>query len=534
MAETFPVTWDNPRDAALAWEWEEMHCPRPFPPLAGDYMTAIIERGLNYRYEKFGMPIRYRCRLINNYVYVGEDLDPAANRTALADQSRRGRLAQTRVVRQYWEQQVFPTLMDAYKWMERAPIEAGSSGELAALWDELWRRLARIYGLHFLTNAGSYQSLDSLIDLCTSLLDGISDADALRLVQGLPTDLQRVQRDLFALTQMARGDAKVEQIITGRPQPALNALSSFAGGRTFLRALDEFLSRHGHLGQSYDDLSLPSWADEPVLVIEEIRKRLLQPEQDPDLVRQRLAEDADRLADEIRTRLRGRPDDLARFEEALSHARAVGPLTEGHNYWLDRMLHANAHRFAVRIGRRLVASGVIEAPDDIFYLYAREVEDRLHRPTSMHPIVAARKSDLAHWSAIRPPKYLGAPSSLGTPSGRFDAPPPEQTDPAVLKGTGASPGKAAGPARLIVTPEQFERVQPGDILVCPASNPSWVLLFGIIRGLVTNTGGVLSHAAVVAREFGIPAVVGTGEATQRIREGQWIEVDGSAGEVRIL
>ncbi|MGH6962673.1 MAG: PEP-utilizing enzyme [Dongiaceae bacterium] len=152
----------------------------------------------------------------------------------------------------------------------------------------------------------------------------------------------------------------------------------------------------------------------------------------------------------------------------------------------------------------------------------------------MRPIVAARKSDLAHWSAIRPPKFIGRPSNLGTPSGRFDAPLPEQTDPTLLKGTGACPGKAAGPARVVVAADEFERVKPGDILVCPASNPSWVPLFGIIRGLVTNTGGVLSHAAAVAREFGVPAVVGTGVATERIRDGQWIEVDGTAGEVRIL
>lgn len=107
-------------------------------------------------------------------------------------------------------------------------------------------------------------------------------------------------------------------------------------------------------------------------------------------------------------------------------------------------------------------------------------------------------------------------------------------DAALLTGTGASPGKATGVARVIAGPEEFARVKPGDILVCASSNPSWVLLFGIIRGLVTNTGGVLSHAAVVAREFGVPAVVGTGEATRRISDGQTVEVDGTAGEVRIL
>ena len=534
MRDAFPIAWDDPRDAELAWEWEEMHCPRPFPPLAGDFMTAVIKHGLNYRYEKFGLPIRYRCRLINGYVYVGEELDPGVDRAALGEQAREGRLAQTKIVRQFWDQQVFPTLMDTYKWMQRAPLESAPLRDLAETWDELWKRLRMIYALHFMTNAGSYQSLDSLIDLCTSLLDGISDADALRLIQGLPGDLQRVQRDLFLLAQRAREEPRVAKTITTRPQDALNELRSFAEGEAFLRALDGFLSRHGHLGQPYDDLALPSWADEPVLVIEEISKRLQRPAEDPEIVRQRLAKEAAQLADEIRARLRGRPADLVRFEDALAHAREVGPLTEGHNYWLDRMAHANTHRFAIRVGQRLVQAGVIEEPADIFYLYAREIDEALRHPKSMRPLVAARNSDLKHWSKIRPPKYIGKPSDLGSPSGRFDAPPPEQTDARVLKGTGASPGKVTGVARIIVGPEEFERVKPGDILVCPSSNPSWVLLFGIIRGLVTNTGGVLSHAAVVAREFGVPAVVGTGEATRCISDGQTIEVDGTAGEVRIL
>jgi pyruvate,water dikinase len=92
----------------------------------------------------------------------------------------------------------------------------------------------------------------------------------------------------------------------------------------------------------------------------------------------------------------------------------------------------------------------------------------------------------------------------------------------------------SGPARIVLGPDDFEGVRPGDIIVAPSSNPSWVPLFAIAGGLVTNTGGVLSHAAVVAREFDLPAVVGTGDATTRIREGQMLELDGTTGYVRLL
>ena len=99
---------------------------------------------------------------------------------------------------------------------------------------------------------------------------------------------------------------------------------------------------------------------------------------------------------------------------------------------------------------------------------------------------------------------------------------------------GASAGVVTGTARVTLSPADFERIRPGDIIVCPSSNPSWVPVFAIAGGLVTNTGGVISHAAVVAREFGLPAVVGTVDATTRIADGRSVEIDGTRGTVRLL
>lgn len=534
MTDPFPVTWADPAEADLSWEWEEMHCPRALPPLAGDYFTTGIIPGLNYRFERFGLPVRYLSRQINGYVFVGERLDPGADRQALGSQAREGRRAQSLVVRRYWDEKVYPVLMETYAWIAGVPVETAPPAEVAAAWDDLWRRVPQLYRLHFMTNAGSYQSLDSLADFYESVVEGARPGDALRLVQGLPNELQRVQRGLYLLTERARSSPAVAGRITADPHTALTHIAEVEGGPQFLDALEEFLRAHGHLGQSHDDLSLPSWADEPSLVLIEVRKRLLSPEEDPDVRRRQLAADADALADQVRARLKDRPEDLQQFERLLAHAKDVGPLTEGHNYWLDRMLQAHAHRFAMRVGRRLAELGVIGGAGDVFFLHAAEISEALHSPRDLRPFVVERRAALQRWGAIRPPKYLGRPPELSSPSGRFDAPPPEQTDATVLRGTGASPGKTRGPARVVISSDEMDRVQRGDVLVCPASNPSWVPLFGIISALVTNTGGVLSHAAVVAREFGVPAVVGTGEATLRLRDGQWVEVDGTAGEVRIL
>jgi pyruvate,water dikinase len=186
----------------------------------------------------------------------------------------------------------------------------------------------------------------------------------------------------------------------------------------------------------------------------------------------------------------------------------------------------------MRVGERLVGSGVMDRADDILYLRRAEVPELLRASRDCRELIAGRQADHRHYSAIRPPLQVGKPKAPED-GGRFSGARFESTDDAVLRGTGASAGVVRGPARVVLGPQDFDSVQPGDIVIAPSSNPSWVPIFVIAAGLVTNTGGVLSHAAVVAREFGLPAVVGTGDATIRIRDGQTVELDGTTGVVRL-
>jgi pyruvate,water dikinase len=334
------------------------------------------------------------------------------------------------------------------------------------------------------------------------------------------------------LAEHARNNPEVAAAIMA--EKPLDSIGPVQGGAEFLQMLRVFLDEHGHLGQPFEDLAFASWADEPSLIVAEIRKRLGQPDSDPETQRLGLRSQADAREREIRERLAGRPEDLQRFEAALALAQDVGPLAEDHNYWMDRMVQAHVHRFAMRVGGRLVAANVLAEPGDVFHLHVQEVEDALRAPRDMRAIVSERKADLEKWQKVKPPQHIGKPPRPPSGPDRFSPAPELQSDAGVLKGVGACAGIGRGPARVVTTPDDFERVQPGDVLVSPASNPSWVPLFGIIAGLVTNTGGVLAHAAVTAREFNVPAVVGTGTATTVIKDGQMLEVDGAAGIVRIL
>jgi pyruvate,water dikinase len=197
------------------------------------------------------------------------------------------------------------------------------------------------------------------------------------------------------------------------------------------------------------------------------------------------------------------------------------------------MAQSSLRRFVMRVAGRLVADDVIGDPGDVFYLRRDEIPELLRRPADRRQVVDARRAEQAHWSAIQPPHKIGAPSEDGVRD-RFDGERFESPDPDELRGTGASAGLVRGRARVTRSQDDFGAVQPGDIIVCASSNPSWVPLFAIAGGLITDTGGVLSHAAVVAREFALPAVVGTGDATQRIADDRLVELDGSTGIVRLL
>jgi len=125
---------------------------------------------------------------------------------------------------------------------------------------------------------------------------------------------------------------------------------------------------------------------------------------------------------------------------------------------------------------------------------------------------------------------------LRTPSDAAAPAPPNRLIPAIplVRGSAASAGVATGPVRIIRSADEFGRIAPGDVLVCPATTPAWTILFGRVAAVVTDTGNPASHASIVAREYGIPAIVGTGDATVVLRDGQLVRVDGAAGVVTAL
>ena len=535
--DAFPIAWQEPEDAELTWEWDDMHMPTAVTPLAGDY-NILMGSGFAYGYERMSVPYQVLTRVWNCYTYFAWRMQlPESERAAADDRYTQARRAAIPTSAAYWERAV-TELSAIYAWVAGRPVETAEPASLAEDWDETWQRIARAWAIHFYAIRGPYQVMDDLADLYESIVPDAPPGEALGLIGGTVHELHEVERGTERLADLATRAVEVERVVR-RQGATLEEVAATPGAEPFVDALRAFLAEHGHLGQMYDDLGFPSWVEEPSLLLTEIGKRIEHSiPVDAETRRQRLADEAVALAGVVRLALADDPERLAQFEELLGHARRIGPLTEVHNYWIDRRAQSVLRRFAMRVGGRLADIGVIAAPADVLFLHRDEVPRLLREGGAVRELVESRRAEYTHWSTVRPPRKVGKTSDP-EPSGaanadRFEGRRIESTVADEIRGTGASAGIARGPARLTLTQEDFGAVQPGDIIVCPSSNPAWVPLFAIAGGLITNTGGVLSHAAVVAREFALPAVVGTFDATTRIADGRLVEIDGTTGIVRLL
>ncbi len=297
----------------------------------------------------------------------------------------------------------------------------------------------------------------------------------------------------------------------------------------------EHLAAYGH--STYDmDFSRAVAADDPAPLLETCRMYLLGKAGSPYDRLQALAERREQATQAMLKRLRG----LKRwiFLKQLRSAQRNAPLRE--DGFSDLGLgYPQLRRMLRELGSRLARAGMFAQPDDVFWLKAEELEQAAAALDQGQPVEAMLETIRQRKAVWRAEQRLVAPLVLppGSKLFGFDyeklSAARASDDVNVIKGFGASQGKVTGTARVLLGPQDFSLMQPGDVLVAPITTPAWTPLFAMASAIVTDIGGPLSHSSIVAREYGLPAVLGTGVATRRIRSGQRITVDGDAGSVTL-
>ena len=368
------------------------------------------------------------------------------------------------------------------------------------------------------------------LGLATRLLRGhLRPGELATVLRGLPGNVTtEMDLALWRAATRIRADAESARLVAGTPPEELAARRG-ALPPVLERELDAFLSTYGHRAVAEIDIGMPRWSEDPAHVLGVIANylRLDDPELAPDAVFARGAKAAEDLIEELCRRAGGPRGRVARW--ALRRARRLVGLRETPKNLIIHALAAARRQLRV-IGEELAARGRLDHPDDVFFLTLPEVRAALtgragaDREPGPRTLVAERRRSYERELARRHvPRIL---LSDGTEPEAVAAAPAD----GALSGTPASAGTVTGPARVILDPVGAH-LEPGEILVAPSTDPGWTPLFLTAGGLVMEMGGANSHGAVVAREYGIPAVVGVPDATTRITTGQLITVDGASGAI---
>jgi pyruvate,water dikinase len=343
-----------------------------------------------------------------------------------------------------------------------------------------------------------------------------------QLISGVETKTTETNRALEILAGQIRSNTALRELFArSEPNELPSALPHSPSGQGFLQNFSAFLAEYGHRETALT-ISQPAWKDEPKIVLGILKVLASSELQETDRYQEWKHVRNELLASSV---LGWRPLRNS-FLKSLMNARCLFQLREDTHFYAT-LAQPLVRRVALELGNRLEQVGAIKLATDIFHLRLEEVEklgESWPPPqetiTQIHELVlqrSAKRASLINKPMVDP-RLLVPPQDL-------------MNENVILRGTPGSPGVASGPVRIVHDVSEFGKLQPGEILVAPATNPAWTPLFQRAAAVVVDMGGAASHAAIVAREYGVPAVMGTFDGTQKLTDGQWIQVDGSRGLV---
>ncbi len=569
------------RDESKFWFFDGMHNPEPIYPFDA-IMTenwAVAVNQLTTRVWLIPPSLGIDHRVVNGYLFISPnaitDPDEVARRAEYFTKRAGHYFANWDEIYAAWVDKAtdcierlkqisfepLPEIEDEKVVFEHHGVYA--TFHLRNKYDALIQSLFEMGSYHFeMLNLG-YGAYLTFRELCQKLFPGITDRTVARMVAGIDILLFRPDDEVRKLSRLAVELDLTEAILdNAEPDAVMAAIKAHPRGSEWMAAFDEakdpwFWYSTG-AGYTHTDRA---WIDDLRLPLSAMRGYIpqIQAGESIDRPLEQVLAERERITAEYRELLSSDADRGA-FDGLVALARTVYPYVENHNFYVEHWHHSIFWSKVRELGRVFVHHGFFAEEEDIFYLRRTEISDALYdlsigwatgspaRGPSYWPEVVAKRraiyKTLHDWT---PPPALGEPPEqitepltimlwgitqevvaewLGGSEGGDDS--------GELRGVAASGGIVQGKARVVTTAEDLHAVETGEILVCRITAPSWAPVFSKIAAAVSDIGGIMAHTAIVSREYGLPAVVGTGFATQRIKTGDLIEVNGDDGIVRLI
>ncbi len=447
-----------------------------------------------------------------------------------------------------------------------APRGYFTSFELMDAYDKLVNIVIKGWQYHFEYLNLSYLAYLTFADTCRKLFPGISESTIGKLVAGAYVVMFRPEEELCKLARLAATMPNVMEILKKDTSATekIEELSQFPEGKEWLRELDSVKNPWFYVscgsGWFHYEGSWINKLDVPFGYLKGYVERLEKGERI-----ERYLEDIEREREKLAEEYRGliaNEDDRKAFDDAYKTCRSIYRYAEDHLFWVEHWFHTIIFKKMWELGDLLVKYDMLDDSEDVYLFNRFEVPMIIEDMVSAYALGEGVPPRSSYWKekakkrrAIleaakewSPPPAIGnVPDEIAEPftvmlwgitSDKVDewikgvaVTPGEVSE---LKGFASSAGVVEGKARVIKLLEEITSLEPGEILVCPTTNPSWAPVFTKIKAAVTDIGGLTSHAAIVCREYGVPAVTGTGVATSVIKTGDTIKVDGDKGIVTLV
>ena len=514
----FPVEFSNADDASKNWRWDAEHSPFPLTPLAQEFGRGM--GGPAMAAESLGAaPAPPPGRVIaNGYRYTEArgpggggfgSQEPAYIKTVAAMAPR---------VEELWDRGWRLEIEDRGR--EIAAYDYGAltlsdlTDRLIGMGEGVGENMVLMFrAAHLVTF-----SRGKLLEFCEAQIGEAAESLVTDLLQGTQTESLESGAALWDVAQVLGQNADVLEHLRRQPDSeGLTSLSKIEGSGDFLARFDDWLTKYGHRNGSFGELAEPTWYEDPGVALGLALQYVGV--DDPRLGQQRAIKVRELVQEEFEKRLKD-VELVKSFRELLALAEPYLGVRESRDHATNMALTA-IRVPALILGQRLVESNVIVDPADIFFLRFDELKAAAAGSAGdLRGLVEERRKLYVYWRDVAPPVTIGAPD-------------PREVDQRYVRGVSASQGVATGTARVIMSLSDAARLEAGDILVTRGTTPAWTPLFGSVAAVVTEGGGTLSHCAIIAREYGIPAVVGASNATLRIKDGDRVTVDGTKARVKI-
>lgn len=544
-----PIEWKDEAEKKLHFWYDDLHNPQPVSPmffdLGGWWSTC------KYMYRRFGVPFGLDWVAKNVDEYVLTAVVPREKQDATDIGAYFGMVMPIYAEKflGWWKDRLLPEIKRNLEYIDTYPLEEASLAEAMIVFEDMLDIQERHFNLHWVLNLAQFQATMTFQGHVNEFIGKGNEEVVNRILISDEDRNWDSISELWKIKELIKASATLKAAFSKPVPEVLPELAKSAEGKEVLKKIDAYRKEYGHKSMYAHEFVHETWEENPTPIVTALKGYVESDYNYPRDV-ERLRENRQKAIDELWAKFpkTGSEENRKTLAKSLELALRMTPMTPDHHFYMDQGTYARTHHVLMGIGRKLVKAGVINEPMDVmFFKY-----DELRKISANHKLFDAKalvkerraKRDEAfkhkarlwvgtidHWSLYEEPYKQGLwgwPDVYLKEKDRADLPAN------ALTGLAVSAGVVEGIAHVVSSAAEFDQVKKGEILVCKMTSPAWVVLFTKISGLVTDSGGALSHPAVVSREFEIPAVVGTIDATVKIKTGQKIRVDGDKGTVTIL